>query len=215
MLFGNHTMTMINDPRMLGPEVNNSDFVTVAYVSTADEYSKYQNFYDASILMPPTEILMRWADGDRLILQNEYPRYLSYNKDADDMIVALLTALTKKNIIMLIPYDEYNIFGPMLLQHIYFTYGITMNTQTSTFSFDQSKLPLIISKFYMMDLMEPMDYIKSYPGNLMLPPFVINKLATELHPFDGPATFQQYADYFNKLVAENMSGTQMVAIKRV
>lgn len=213
MLFGNHTMTMISDPRLFGPEVTNSDLVTVAYVSSSDEYTKYPNFYDASILQPPTEILMRWADGDPFILQTEYPRYLANNKDADDMIVALLTALTKKNIILFIPQDEYNVFGPMLLQHIYFTYGITMNTPTTVFSFNESKLPLLLSKFYMMDLMEPMDYIKCYPGNLALPPFVINKLAMDLHPFENGATFQQYADYFNAMVAQNLS-TQQV-IKRV
>ena len=33
MLFKDHTMTMITDPRMFGPEITNSDFVTVAYVS--------------------------------------------------------------------------------------------------------------------------------------------------------------------------------------
>ena len=157
---------------------------------------------------------MRWADGDPFILQNEYPKYLASNKDADDMIVALLTALTKKNIILFIPYDEYNIFGPMLLQHIYFTYGITMNTPTTKFSFNESKLPLLLSKFYMMDLMEPMDFIRSYPRNLLLFPFVINKLAMDLHPFPNGATFEQYAEYFNKLVAQNVSETQQV-IKRV
>ena len=214
MIFGNHSMTMINDPRLFGPEINNSDFVTVAYVSSSDEFTRYPNFYDASILQPPTEILMRWADGDPFILQNEYPKYLANNKDADDMIVALLTALTKKNIILFIPYDEYNIFGPMLLQHIYFTYGITMNTPTTKFSFNESKLPLLLSKFYMMDLMEPMDFIRSYPRNLLLFPFVINKLAMDLHPFPNGATFEQYAEYFNKLVAQNANETQQV-IKRV
>lgn len=215
MLFKDHTMTMITDPRMFGPEITNSDFVTVAYVSSSDEYTKYPNFYDASILQPPTEILMRWADGDPYILQTAYPQYLANNKDADDMIVALLTALTKKNIILFIPTDEYNVFGPMLLQHIYFTYGITMNTPTTRFSFNESKLPLLISKFYMMDLMEPMDYIKSYPGNLALPSFVINKLAVDLHPFENGATFEQYANYFNRLVAQNLGGAQQMAIKRV
>lgn len=213
-LFKNNTMTLITNENMLGPEINNNDFVTIACVSTNSPFSNHPNVYDASILMPPTEILMRWADGDRLILQNEYPKYLLQNKDADDMIVALLTALTKKNIIIYIPMDEYNIFGPMLVQHFYFVYGITMNTQATVFSFNETKLPLLISKFYMMDLMEPMDYIQSYPGNLMLPPFVINKLAVDLHPFSTPTTFEQYADYFNKLVAQNIQNADVV-IKRV
>ena len=59
-----------------------------------------------------------------------------------------------------------------------------------------------------------MDFIRSYPRNLLLFPFVINKLAMDLHPFPNGATFEQYAEYFNKLVAQNVSETQQV-IKRV
>ena len=90
-----------------------------------------------------------------------------------------------------------------------------MNTPTTTFSFDESKLPLLISKFYMMDLMEPMDYINSYPRALALPPFVINKLAEDLRPFDFPATFQQYADYFNNMVRQSKEIPEVVLAKRV
>ena len=89
-----------------------------------------------------------------------------------------------------------------------------MNTPTTTFSFDESKLPLLISKFYMMDLMEPMDYINSYPRALALPPFVINKLAVDSHPFEN-ATFEQYADYFNKLVAQNAALNNEMVIRRI
>lgn len=199
MIFKNNTMTMVTDARLIGNEINNKDFVTVVSVCNTDSLCKHPNVYDASILMPPTEILMAWADGNVLVMNTAYPQYLINNKDADDMVIALLAALTKKNIILYIPNDEFSIFGPQLLQHIYFMYGITMNTPTSRFSFDENKLPMIISKFYMMGLMEPMDYISSYPP-APLPPFVIGKLADELKPFDRPATFQEYVNYFNNLV---------------
>lgn len=212
-LFKNNTMTLITDLRNIGPEINNTDFVAIACVDGLGDFKNHPNAYDASILLPPTELLMAWADGNQIAMRVEYPKYLACDKDADDMIIALITALTKKNIIIYIPQDEYDIFGPILIQHIYFQYGIVMNTPTTAFSFDESKLPLLISKFYMMDLMEPMDYINSYPRALALPPFVINKLATDLHPFEN-ATFEQYAEYFNKMVAHKSSVEETV-IRRV
>ena len=216
MIFGQHTMSMVTDPNIIGPEINNKDFVVIACVSNTDSMpSKYPNVYDACILMPPTELLMAWADGNMLAISNGYPNYLMNNKDADDMIVALLTALTKKNVILYIPRDEYSIFGQVLLNHIYYVYGITMNTPNTIFSFDESKLPFLISKFYMMDLMEPMDYIASYPPTALLPQFVINKLAEDLRPFDFPATFQQYADYFNNMVRQSKEIPEVVLAKRV
>lgn len=212
-LFKNNTMTLITDLRNIGPEINNTDFVAIACVDGLGDFKNHPNAYDASILLPPTELLMAWADGNQIAMRVEYPKYLACDKDADDMIIALITALTKKNIIIYIPQDEYDIFGPILIQHIYFQYGIVMNTPTTAFSFDESKLPLLISKFYMMDLMEPMDYINSYPRALALPPFVINKLATDLHPFEN-ATFEQYAEYFNKMVAQK-SLVEETVIRRV
>lgn len=212
-LFKNNTMTLITDLRNIGPEINNTDFVAIACVDGLSDFKNHPNAYDASILLPPTELLMAWADGNQIAMRVEYPKYLACDKDADDMIIALITALTKKNIIIYIPQDEYDIFGPILIQHIYFQYGIVMNTPTTAFSFDESKLPLLISKFYMMDLMEPMDYINSYPRALALPPFVINKLATDLHPFEN-ATFEQYAEYFNKMVAQK-SLVEETVIRRI
>lgn len=214
-IFTNHTMSMITDPNLIGPEINNVDFVTVACVSATDQFNNHPNVYDASILMPTTEILMAWADGNELALINGYPQYLLNCQDADDMIVALLTALTKKNIAIFIPQDEYEVYGQLLLNHIYFMYGVTMNTPTSMFSFNESKLPLLLSKFYMMDLMEPADYLATYPPTLALPEFVINKLAMELKPFgDIPATYQQYAEYFNKLIASGINKAKQIIITK-
>ena len=53
----------------------------------------------------------------------------------------------------------------------------------------------------MMNVMDPNDYLATYPANYILPDAVINKLAEDLHPFNQPATFEQYRDYFNKINA--------------
>ena len=198
-MFNNHAMTMVTDLRVLGPEINNADFVAIAAITT-NEYPKLPNIYNVSILVPPTEILMRWADGDQFIIQAQYPQYLK-TQIPDDMIVALIGLLTKKNVVLYIPKDEFDIFGNILLNHIYFNYGIVCNTPNTRFNFDQSKIPFLLSRFYMIDMMDANDYIAAYPANAMLPPFVINKLAEDLRPFNYQASFQQYADYFNRLNA--------------
>ena len=92
-LFKNNIMSLVTDPSFLGPEINNSDYVSVACVSGSDSYMNHPNVHDCSILLPPTDMMMAWVDG-KIILQNEYPKYL-LSKDPDDMIVALLSALTK------------------------------------------------------------------------------------------------------------------------
>ena len=216
ILFGEHTMSMVNNLGLLGPEINDRDFMIVASVTSVNNGYDHPNIYDASILMPPTELLLAYADGNELVMQNEYPSYLANNKGADDMIIALLTALTKKNVVLYIPPDEYNIFGPALLNYIYFMYGITMCTQHTVFSFNESKLPLLLSKFYMMDLMEPNDYLSSYPANCRLPEFVIYKLSQDIKPFGNTnATFIQYYEYFNNLVRNNNNNNRTEIIRRV
>ena len=198
-MFNNHAMSVITDLRILGAEINNKDFIAVAAITTND-YPQLPNIYNASILMPPTEILMSWADGDPYILQTQYPNYLR-TQIPDDMIVALIALLTRKNVVLYIPTDEFNIFGKMLLEYIYFNYGIICNTPNTQFNMDQAKIPYLLSRFFMIDAMEPDDYLAAYPANALLPEFVINKLAEEMKPFPYQATFQQYAEYFNKLNA--------------
>lgn len=201
-MFNGHTMSVVTNLNLIGNEINSVDFITVAAITTSD-YPNHPNIYNASILMPPTEILMAWAENQPLVLQNEYPRYLM-SKDADDMIVALIAALTKKNIILYIPQDEFNIYGQMLLNHIYYVYGITCNFGHTRFNVDQSKIPFIVSKFYMIDVMSMEDYLSVFPATAMLPAFVINKMAQEAHPFNRPATFDEYAAYFNQLNASKV-----------
>ena len=208
-MFNNHTMSLVTDLSLIANDIRNIDFVTVAAITTSD-YPDAPNVYYAGVLIPPTEILMRWADGDQQALQIEYPRYL-LEKDCDDMIVALIAALTQKNIILYIPLDEYNVFGPMLLSHIYYMYGIICNTPTTQFSLNTSKIPFIISKFYMMDVMEAQVFLDSYPGNYQLPDFVINKLALDLHPFNYPASYEEYKNYFNALNASKQQRKRMTA----
>lgn len=208
-MFNNHTMSLVTDLSLIANDIRNIDFVTVAAITTSD-YPDAPNVYYAGVLIPPTEILMQWADGNQQVLQIEYPKYL-LEKDCDDMIVALIAALTQKNIILYIPLDEYNVFGPMLLSHIYYMYGIICNTPTTQFSVNTSKIPFIMAKFYMMDVMEAQMFLDSYPGNYQLPDFVINKLAQDLHPFNYPASFEEYKNYFNALNASKQQRKRMTA----
>lgn len=206
-LFKNNTMTMVTDLSVVANYINNIDFVITAGITD----QQIDGVFSAAVLIPPTELLMAWADGVPYIIQNEYPKYLANYKEADDMIVSLLAALTKKNVIIYIPADEFAIFGREFLNHMYYTYGIVMNTPNTNFAFDISKIPLVLSKFYMMDLMTGEDLLKAYPPHCQLLPFVINKLSMELQPFGNQLrTFDQYAYYFNNLIKEKAATKEKI-----
>lgn len=202
MFFGGHTLSVVTDLNMVANEINNIDFTFVISLDVNGGQANNPNIYNMPILVPPMELLAAWADGVPFIMQNQYPNYLM-SKDQDETIVSILAALVKKNVIIYIPKDDFNIYGTMLLNHIYYTYGIIMNSPTTTFMFDESKIAIILSKFYLLDLMVADDFLKSYPSNYKLIGDVINKLAMEVHPFNYPASYNQYAEYFNNLILNN------------
>lgn len=206
-------MSLVTNLSIIGPEINNPEFVTVAAVTTSD-YPPHPNIYNASILMPPIDILNKWADGDQIALQYEYPRYLM-QLDPDNMVSALVAALTRKNIIIYIPQDEFNIFGQLLLNHIYYVYGMTLTTPTTQFSVLPSKIPFIMAKFYSIDVMDANEFLASYPANVPLPEFVIGKLAKDLHPFDTAVSMPELAEYFNRLNASKAVNTQPIQMVRI
>jgi hypothetical protein len=206
-------MSLVNDLSMIQGQINDFNFLTVAAITTSD-YPNHPNIYNASILMPPTEVLMAWAEGQPLVMQNEYPRYL-LSTDPDNMIVALIAAMTKKNIVLYIPQDEFNIYGNILLNHLYYVYGITCNYMQTQFSVNQAKIPYIISKFYAIDVMSYDDYMAMYPANALLPEFVIQKMAREVPSLGGPASFQEYANYFNAINASKANNVKQTMVNIV
>jgi len=200
-MFNGHKIYLIFDVGQIAGIINNFDMMMVAAI--ASDYPNHSNIYNAGILMPPTEILMKWADGDPYIMNQQYPQYLS-SKDPTEMITALLAALTKKDIYLYIPMDEFKIFGTVLLQHLYYIWGITVDDMMSSgFHIDETKIPYIISMFYMLDVMEPQVYMDMYPWNYQLPDFVIPKLAEDFKPFAYPVSFNDYKAYFNNMNAQS------------
>lgn len=212
-MFNNHRMSCVTSLDPIYRDIQNIDYYTIAAITTSYYNQNMPNISYAGVLVPPTNMLMMWADGDYDIIKREYPSYL-LTKDCDDMIVAFLAALTRKNIVLYIPDDEFDVYGPILLDHIYLTYGITCDTPFSQFSYNPYKIPLIISRFYVMDIMDVDTYWSMYPPNYQLPDFVINKLASDMHPFPEGASFDQYKDYFNKLNYSRMVNVSPINILR-
>lgn len=200
-MFNGNIMAVCTDLSTIPNEIRNIDYYIIAAI-TSSEVPAIPTIHYAGILMPPTQMLYAWAEGNTTILQTEYPKYL-LTQDCDDMIVALIAAMTKKNVILYIPEDEFRVYGLMLLNHLYYVYGITVGSPIyrTQFNFDMNKIPFVISKFYMMGIMDAQDYIQAYPANYALPEFVINKLAQDLHPFNRQASWQEYVQYFNELNA--------------
>ena len=130
-IFSGHKMYMITDLNVLGNNILNTDMLIVA--SVTDKSDPSQNIYCASVLIPPTELLMRWADGDPVVMQNQYPQYLMNSMDADEMITSLIAVLMRKDVYIYIPQSEFNIFGMNLLNHIYYVYGKAQRTRPHAF----------------------------------------------------------------------------------
>ena len=213
MIMFNHTMTIVSDLSLVANDIKNIDLFTVAAITTND-YPQMPNIHYAGILVPPTWMLMRWADGDQFVLPNEYPKYLQ-SKDCDEMLIALIAALTKKNVILYVPHDEFEIFGIFLLNHLYYSYGLVLNSPTTQFSSNSAFYPLIMSKFYMMDIMSAEDYLASFPGQYQLPDWVINKLAVDTAPFSQPVGFETYKAHFNQINASKLGKELVSPIREV
>lgn len=200
-MFNNHTIFAVTDLNMIGQRIYDSNLQIVA-VTDDTNYPNMANIYNAGILCPPISILEGWADGYAGVLENEYPRYL-LSKEPDDMIIAILVALTQKDIVLYIPKDAYAIFGNLLLSHFNIVYGITVGNMMYgiPFNFNAMFIPLLLAKFYNIGCMAPEDFINAYPASQPLPPFVIDRLTNDMHPFNGPTTFEQRAEYFNNMVS--------------
>lgn len=196
-------MTVLDDLRILGPAINDIEYLTIAAVTTDGQYPDLPNIHEASILLPPTDLMMFYVDGMgnpqvEATFKNEYIKYLD-SKDPDDMIVSLLAALTIKNVVIFIPYDEFSLFGDVLLAHLYYRFGITCNFRNVLFNFDLTKVPFIMSKFYMIGVMEAQVYLQSYPINAPMPPFVIDALYDEVRPNNIPVSFTDKVMYIGNL----------------
>lgn len=197
-MFNNHSITVVTDLNLLQGDISS---LTIATITQFPMNNMPPNVYYAGLLYPPTELMMRWADSVRYdVMSIEYPRFLM-NKDQDDMIVALLAALTKSNVIIYIPPEEFSIFGGIFLNHLYYVYGVVCNTPNSTFYIVPDKIPFLVIKFYLMNLMDPDEFLKLFPSNYPLPDEVVFKLSNDLMLFDG--TLEQYRVYFDKIRQRN------------
>jgi len=181
-MFNNHKLMLIHDLNQLGMNLYSNN-VTVIAIS-GDPLPNVNNIYDGGILMPPTQVLMNWADGNGYSLQVEYPRYLS-SKDPDEFITGILAALTMRDVFIYIPMNEFKIYGNIFLRHMLYMFGISIETPASPFMIDNTKIPLIASKMYMIDVMSAEDFLRIYPNYGPLPQFVIPKLMAQFN-IQGP-----------------------------
>jgi hypothetical protein len=189
---------------MVGYNINNIDLLSVIAIADAGDYAPHPNIYNMAILQPSTDILMRWADCPNAmqagaLISAEYRQYLS-TPDCDEIIVSILAALCKKDIMIYIPAESFDIFGMVFIDHIYQMYGIMCGLNfNGRFYVNPNNYPFILSKFYEYSFISAQLYIEKYPSMMRLPDWVINKLAIEMKPTHMPVDFQWYVTYFNDL----------------
>lgn len=155
-----------------------------------------------SILLPSYNAIEAEFDNNLALFANLYETEL-FGVVQDKFIVLLLAMLAKKiNVILYIERDEYiNLhFKEVLVNHINSMYGILIGDETHKFSYNQAYDSMLISKFYFYDYISGMEFIKSYPINLDIPPFVLSKLVSEFNPYLPVYTMEAFNTYFKNYI---------------
>lgn len=209
------SISLVTDANMLRGLVNNPAVVIVALTANPNELPKpNNNIHVFSDLVPPTPLLMMWADGAQAQFLSGYNYELANNPACHNVIITLLATLVNNNVVLYIPQDEFDIFGMALLEYIRFIFGITVNSLFSVFSFDDTKIPFILSCFYMEGYMTHEDFIASYPKGLQFyDPAVLFKLGQDF----GIMTLNvaDLASYFFNMCNANYQQQLVPLIRRV
>lgn len=133
-----------------------------------------------TILLPPYQAVMAEMDNNFIGFQNEYTIHLM-KKESDFFISMIVMALFRgENIIIFIPKDESKLmFVEGLIGHLSSYFGIFPGSEVRPFYYDISFNPIILSKFYIYDLIPKEDFILWYPPQVELYPETFYKLSNE------------------------------------
>lgn len=213
-------MDVVTDLNMVGPIINDSGHYMVIAIDDQANIPQHPNVYNYSMLIPPTQLLMKWSDiPDKFmasqIMNNEYRQYLDMN-DCDELIVTLLAGLCKRNILIYIPESMMDVFGMIFIDHLFCKYGVRCGINGNRgFMVDINKIPFILSKFYILDYIDANTYLELYPNTLLLPNWVINKLAADLRPSRLMVDFEWYVSYFNDLNSKTYPSKPMAEMASI
>lgn len=158
-------------------------------------------FVVSSALVPDYNILSLQIDGNMQAFIDAYIYSLN-SKAATEMLSVIFTCLYKgMNIMFFLPPESSGLhFVEYLLQFIYFNYGITTQTKTSDFSFDEKYFDKIMELLYLNNLI---DYNEFLLKSNKLDKLSLMKLVDELHPMvQDPTDLNQIIAWFSNFKDE-------------
>lgn len=204
-MFNNHTMSIVFDTSLIYDALYMPDIVDI--INVGDPYNTSELPMITSIcLAPSVDLMQKWASyGNNGALLAEYPSEL-FEKMGD--ITGIIAQLCYKNIILLMTFEEYTVYGRMLENFIINNFGIVpISPYNQQMLIDASRYPMIVSYLYLYGYMTYSEYVDAYPTKYRYPDFVIDKLSAECGLM---GTFEDRKNELNRRHAEGMQKIVMV-----
>ena len=163
------------------------------------------NMVGASILVPPYQIMMMYAEGD---LNNFRMGYISYLQEgpAAEYIAAILKAVISGiNMVLYAPQDDIGAFGEPLQLYFGEMFGIPiLNIDTNSVAPSQSnpnKYATMLNHMYFYTTLSAQEFIQLYPiSSVALNETLLHKLIQDMKPAIPEPSCDNYRNYFINLM---------------
>lgn len=155
-----------------------------------------EKFVVSSILVPDYQTMSLLVDGDYTGFANLYVSALSSNAATEMFSVIFACLYNGVHVIFYLPKEAQGLnYVQYLLQFIEINYGITTQTKTTQFAFDQKFSTKIAELLYLNSLINAQDFLINSES---LDNLTLNKLVKELHPMvKDPTDLKQIIQWFS------------------
>lgn len=139
---------------------------------------------DATILCPPPGATYMEIDGNMTGFKDYYSEYL-YSEEVKRFILLILYAAHNGvNVYMYIPeFTDESLWIGLLLNHFKSEYGIDIGMVGKRFIYDQKMIGKILYDMYMMNMIDPFEFISFLTDTNYIYPDLLNKLGVDLVRF--------------------------------
>ena len=139
---------------------------------------------DATILCPPPGATYMEIDGNIAGFKDYYSEYL-YSEEVKRFILLILCAIHHgANVYMYIPeFTDESLWIGLLMNHFKSEYGVNIGLVGKRFLYDPTMISKILYEMYMIDLINPFEFISFLPDMNLGYPNLIYKLAADLSRF--------------------------------
>lgn len=206
---------MINDVNVINQmAMGGVKVVTISEFPQQGQFVNSDNILKGSILLPPYEIISLLVDGDMNRFNEFYRQYL-LQKDSDEFLCAIFTALMS-GIPIALYIDNEELSGCIsnaLMCYLAAAFGVIVESPNSAFLYDTRFNALNLEKLFVYDLITWQEFFMRYPENIDFSKIVIYKLINQINPATC-VTNPTVDDYKRELVSirNNMKNAGRILI---